>query len=213
LLHGPGDGLGLEGENTAYRELSGSTFCWVAATLPSSLAGCGWPILGRAQRPKEVKNCGQPQPQAEATPDVSACKPTEACRRAKPALWRKEECTGKDRVVLARSDPDSNQTMTGARQHAEQRLKGGTVSLRLVSRQLTTAALSLLVALLVAAPAAHAAPPQVVHEQTIRFETETLETVCGDTAVFDRSGKITFTFVGMSEDVFLWTAVNRAPTP
>jgi hypothetical protein len=111
--------------------------------------------------------------------------------------------------VLARSDPDSNQTMTGARQHAEQRLKGGTVSLRLVSRQLTTAALSLLVALLVAAPAAHAAPPQVVHEQTIRFETETLETVCGDTAVFDRSGKTTFTFVGMSEDVFLWTAVNR----
>ncbi len=72
--------------------------------------------------------------------------------------------------MLARSDPDSNQTMTGARQHAEQRLKGGTVSLRLVSRQLTTAALSLLVALLVAAPAAHAASPQVVHEQTIRFE-------------------------------------------
>jgi hypothetical protein len=31
------------------------------------------------------------------------------------------------------------------------------------------AALSLLVALLVAAPAAHAAPPLVVHEQTIRF--------------------------------------------
>jgi hypothetical protein len=25
-----------------------------------------------------------------------ACKPTEACRQAKPALWRKEECTGKD---------------------------------------------------------------------------------------------------------------------
>jgi hypothetical protein len=84
-----------------------AAFCWVAATLPSSLAGCGWPILGRAQRPKEVKNCGQPQPQAEATSYVSACKPTEACRRAKPALWRKEECTGKDRVVLARSDPDS----------------------------------------------------------------------------------------------------------
>jgi hypothetical protein len=99
--------------------------------------------------------------------------------------------------------------MTGARQDAEQRLKGGTVSLRPVSRRLTMAALSLLVALLVAAPAAHAAPPQVVHEQTIRFETETLETVCGDTAVFDRSGKTTFTFVGMSEDVFLWTAVNR----
>jgi hypothetical protein len=99
--------------------------------------------------------------------------------------------------------------MTGARQDAEQRLKGGTMSLRPVSRRLTMAALSLLVALLVAAPAAHAAPPQVVHEQTIRFETETLETVCGDTAVFDRSGKITFTFVGMSEDVFLWTAVNR----
>jgi hypothetical protein len=83
------------------------------------------------------------------------------------------------------------------------------VSIRPVSRRLTTAALSLLVALLVAAPAAHAAPPQVVHEQTIRLETETLETVCGDTAVFDRSGKITFTFVGRSEDVFLWTAVNR----
>jgi hypothetical protein len=99
--------------------------------------------------------------------------------------------------------------MTGARQDAEQRSKGGTVSLRPVSRRLTMAALSLLVALLVAAPAAHAAPPQVVHEQTIGFETETLETVCGDTAVFDRSGKITFTFIGMSEDVFLWTAVNR----
>jgi hypothetical protein len=33
--------------------------------------------------------------------------------------------TGKDRVVLVRSDPDSNQTMTSARQHAEQRLKKG----------------------------------------------------------------------------------------
>lgn len=84
------------------------------------------------------------------------------------------------------------------------------MSLRLVSRRLTMAALSLLVALLVAAPAAHAAPPQVVHQQTIHLETETLETVCGDTAVFDWSGTETFTFVGMSEDVFLWTAVNRA---
>ena len=81
--------------------------------------------------------------------------------------------------------------------------------MRPLSRRLTTAALSLLVALLVAAPAAHAAPPQVIHEQTIRLETETLETVCGDTAVFDRSGTETFTFVGRSEDVFLWTAVNR----
>jgi hypothetical protein len=99
--------------------------------------------------------------------------------------------------------------MTGARQDAEQRSKGGTVSMRPVSRRLTTAALSLLVALLVAAPAAHAAPPQVVHEQTIHLETETLETVCGETAVFDWSGKDTFTFVGMSEGVFFWTAVNR----
>jgi hypothetical protein len=84
------------------------------------------------------------------------------------------------------------------------------VSLRPLSRRLTTAALSLLLALLVAAPAAHAAPPQVIHEQTIHLETETLETVCGDTAVFDWSGTETFTFVGRSEDVFLWTAVNRA---
>ena len=82
--------------------------------------------------------------------------------------------------------------------------------MRPLSRRLTTAALSLLLALLVAVPAAHAAPPQVVHEQTIHLETETLETVCGDTAVFDWSGTETFTFVGMSEDVFLWTAVNRA---
>jgi hypothetical protein len=100
--------------------------------------------------------------------------------------------------------------MTGARQDAEQRLKGATVSMRPLSRRLTTAALSLLLALLVAAPAAHAAPPQVIHQQTIHLETETLETVCGDTAVFDWSGTETFTFVGMSEDVFLWTAVNRA---
>jgi len=63
---------------------------------PRASQGCGWPIRG-AQRPKEVKNCGQPHPQAEATSDVSARKPTEACRRAKPALWRKEECIGKDR--------------------------------------------------------------------------------------------------------------------
>jgi hypothetical protein len=65
--------------------------------------------------------------------------------------------------------------------------------MRLVARRLTAAAaLGLLVALLVATHAAQAAPPQVVHEQTIRLETETLETVCGDTAVFDRSGTTTF---------------------
>jgi opacity protein-like surface antigen len=100
--------------------------------------------------------------------------------------------------------------MTGARQHAEQRLKGGTVSLRLVSRRLTMAALSLLLALLVAAPAAHAAPPQVVHEQTIHLETETLETVCGDTAVFDWSGTDTFTLVDMTDGLYFWVLVSRA---
>jgi opacity protein-like surface antigen len=99
--------------------------------------------------------------------------------------------------------------MTGARQHAEQRLMGGTVSLRPLSRRLTTAALSLLVALLVAAPAAHAAPPQVVHEQTIHLETETLETVCGDTAVFDFSGTDTFTLVDMTGGLYSWVLVSR----
>jgi len=114
------------------------------------------------------------------------------------------------RLWCSRSDPDSNQTMTGARQDAEQRLKGGTVSLRPVSRRLTTAALSLLVALLVAAPAAHAAPPQVVHQQTIHLETETLETVCGDTAVFDWSGTDTFTSVDMTDGLYFWVLVSRA---
>jgi hypothetical protein len=99
--------------------------------------------------------------------------------------------------------------MTGARQDAEQRLKGGTVSMRPVSRRLTTAALSLLVALLVAAPAAHATPPEVVHEQTIHLETETLETVCGETAVFDWSGKNTFTLVDMTDGLYFWVLVNR----
>jgi opacity protein-like surface antigen len=95
--------------------------------------------------------------------------------------------------------------MTGARHDAEQRLKGGPVS-----RRLATAALSLLVALLVAAPAAHAAPPQVVHQQTIHLETETLETVCGETAVFDWSGTDTFTLVDMTDGLYFWVLVSRA---
>jgi opacity protein-like surface antigen len=84
------------------------------------------------------------------------------------------------------------------------------VSLGPVSRRLTPAALSLLVALLVAAPAAHAAPPQVVHEQTIHLETETLETVCGDTAVFDWSGTDTFTLVDMTDGLYFWVLASRA---
>lgn len=82
--------------------------------------------------------------------------------------------------------------------------------MRPLSRRLTPAALSLLLALLVAAPAAQAAPPQVVHEQTIHLETETLETVCGDTAVFDWSGTDTFTLVDRKDGLYFWVRVSRA---
>jgi hypothetical protein len=81
--------------------------------------------------------------------------------------------------------------------------------MRPLSRRLTTAALSLLLALLVAAPAAHAAPPQVIHQQTIHLETETLETVCGETAVFNWSGTDTFTSVDMTDGLYFWVLVSR----
>jgi hypothetical protein len=74
--------------------------------------------------------------------------------------------------------------------------------------RLTATVLTSLLALLVGGPGAQAAP-EVVHQQTIHLETETLETYCGETAVFDESGKVTFTFVGMSESVFTFTEVIR----
>jgi hypothetical protein len=49
----------------------------------------------RVSAPYGGKNCGQPQPQTEATSDVSARRRIEACRRAKPAQRRKEEGTGR----------------------------------------------------------------------------------------------------------------------
>jgi hypothetical protein len=72
----------------------------------------------------------------------------------------------------------------------------------------TTAVLTSLLALFVGGAGAQAAP-EVVHEQTIHLETETLDTYCGETAVFEESGKVTFTFVGMSESVFTFTEVIR----
>jgi hypothetical protein len=69
--------------------------------------------------------------------------------------------------------------------------------------------LSSLLALLVVGGGAQAAPPEVVHEQTIHLETETLETYCGETAVFEESGTVTFILVAQSEDVFTWTEVVR----
>jgi hypothetical protein len=53
------------------------------------------------------------------------------------------------------------------------------------------------------------AAPEVVHQQTIHLETGILETYCGGTAVFVESGKVTFTFVSMSESVFTFTEVIR----
>ena len=68
-----------------------AVFCWVAATLSSILAGVR---SARSAAPRwRVENCGQPQPQTEATSDVSARRHAEACRRATPAQRRKEEGT------------------------------------------------------------------------------------------------------------------------
>jgi len=75
--------------------------------------------------------------------------------------------------------------------------------------RLSVLVLSSLLALVVVGGGAQAAPPEVVHEQTVVLDTETLETYCGDTAVFDEAGKVTFTLVGMSDDVFMWTTVIR----
>jgi hypothetical protein len=82
--------------------------------------------------------------------------------------------------------------------------------MRPVSPRLTTAALSLLLTLLVAAPPAHAAPPQVVHQQIIHNETETLETYCGDLAVIQWDGTETFTLVDHSDGIFTWTDTSRS---
>jgi hypothetical protein len=118
---------------------------------PRSWQGAVGPIRARAATHGRIENCGQPQAHLEATSDVSARRRIEACRRAKPVQRRKEECTGQARrdalwryrqeqrpcpPAAASPDafggwsarafrPDSNQTMTSARQDAEQRLKGG----------------------------------------------------------------------------------------
>jgi hypothetical protein len=72
--------------------------CWVAATLSLSIARVRLARSAAARStPMEVKNSGQPQPRLDATSEVSAYRRTQACRRAEPAQWQREETTRTDR--------------------------------------------------------------------------------------------------------------------
>jgi outer membrane biogenesis lipoprotein LolB len=80
-----------------------------------------------------------------------------------------------------------------------------------ILRQLAAVASALLAAsLLLAASPAQAASPEVVHQKIIQHETETLDTYCGEVAVFQFDGTETFTLVDKSDGIFTWTVASRA---
>jgi hypothetical protein len=79
--------------------------------------------------------------------------------------------------------------------------------MRLTRRRLLTV-LALAVGLLCVPSAASATPPEVVHEQQVILESGTDLNICGDLAVFQFSGKASFTFVDMSDGVFHFQATE-----
>jgi hypothetical protein len=73
-------------------------------------------------------------------------------------------------------------------------------------RKLTV--LALVVGLLCVPSAARATPPEVVHEQEVILKSGTDLNICGDLAVFEFSGKASFTFVDMSDRGFHFQATE-----